>query len=163
MSAKKSNAVSTGHGIPFSPSAQTAKTVNQTVTCIDCQKPRVIYSANKLSAQESAILKRILGLYQFSCGSELQELKPEDPVRAPRISALLEKVFVKSNLSCTSPVEVPYYSSGVFPPICYHCGAQDTDTEEGQYPMCPDCVVSKLQPPLKRKNVQSLRAKKQKK
>ena len=125
--------------------------MKQTVTCIDCEKPRVIYSATKLGGQENAILTKILGLYQYSCGSELQELMPENPERAPRISALLEKVFVKSNLSCATPVEVPYYSSGVFPPVCFHCGTQNTETEDGQYPMCPACVSLKLLPPLKRK------------
>ena len=140
--------------------------MKQTVTCIDCEKPRVIYSATKLGGQENAILTKILGLYQYSCGSELQELMPENPERAPRISALLEKVFVKSNLSCATSVEVPYYSSGVFPPVCFHCGTQNTETEDGQYPMCPACVSLKLLPPLKRKNVQAMRAnrgKKQKK
>ena len=163
MAAKKRATLATSHGIPFSPSAQTAKTVKQTVTCIDCEKPRVIYSATKLSAHENGILTRILGLYQYSCGSELQELKPEDSDKAPRICALLEKVFVKANLSCASPMEIPYYSSGVFPPVCYHCGAQNTDTEDGQYPMCADCVASKRQPPLKRKNLQTMRANKEKK
>ena len=44
--------------------------------------------------------------------------------------------------------------------VCYyHCGAQDTDAVEGQYPMCQDCVISKLQPTLRMKNIQSTRAK----
>ena len=41
---------------------------------VDCEKPRVIYSATKVGGQENAILTKILGLYQYSCGSELQEL-----------------------------------------------------------------------------------------
>ena len=45
-------------------------------------------------------------------------------------------------------------------PVCYyHCGAQDTDAEEGQYPMCQDCANSKLQPTLRMENIQSTRAK----
>lgn len=162
LSAKQRVAVANSHGIPFSPSAQTAKTVKQTVICIDCEKPRVIYSATKLSGQENAILTRILGLYQYSCGSELKELQPEDPERAPRISALIEKLFVRSNLSCVSAVEVPYYSCGLFPPVCYHCGAKDTETGEGQYPTCAECATSK-HCPLKRRNVQAIRANREKK
>ena len=54
---------------------------------------------------------------------------------------------MRSNLTCASPNETPYYmySSCVFPPICYHCWTQDTDTEDGQYPICNDCVVSQRQ------------------
>ena len=109
----------------------------------------------------------MLGLYQYPCGSELQELKPEEPGRAPKINALLEKVYVRANVSCEMPIEVPYFSSGVFPPVCYHCGTQDTDSKDGQYPMCAQCEAVKLQHALKMKNIQGLRAakkdKKQKK
>ncbi|XP_053403202.1 uncharacterized protein LOC128558303 [Mercenaria mercenaria] len=37
----------TGHQIPFSPSAQTAKTCRMLVYCVDCEKPRVKYSTTK--------------------------------------------------------------------------------------------------------------------
>ena len=45
------------HGIPFSPSAQTARTVGQTVTCVECSRPRVIYAQRKLSFQEGQRLQ----------------------------------------------------------------------------------------------------------
>lgn len=41
-----------GHQIPFSPSAQTTKTVKCVLICTECEKPRVVYAANKLSGQE---------------------------------------------------------------------------------------------------------------
>lgn len=99
------------HGIPFAPSAQTARTVGKTVKCIACDKPRVIYSTHKLTTQDQMILKRVLDLYQYSCGCELQELMPQERERAPKISALLDRVFVRANLHCTSPVEIPYFSA----------------------------------------------------
>jgi hypothetical protein len=99
--------LTSGHAMPFSPSTQTAKTCQMTVQCIDCEKPCAIYSASKLNGQENALLVRILNLYQYSYGSELQELKPNDVTRAPRISSLLDKVFVRQNLTCQSSVEVP--------------------------------------------------------
>ena len=43
FSAKQKATLVNSHGIPFNPSAQTAKTMKQTVTCIDCKKPRVYY------------------------------------------------------------------------------------------------------------------------
>ena len=36
----------------------------------------------------------ILDIYQYSCGSKFEELKVTDSDRAPRVNALLEKVFV---------------------------------------------------------------------
>ncbi|CAC5399985.1 unnamed protein product [Mytilus coruscus] len=55
----------TGHQIPCSPSAKTANTVQMTVTCVDCDKPRVIYSATKLNASEK-IVCTLIHVVQFS-------------------------------------------------------------------------------------------------
>ena len=54
----------TGHLLPFSPSAQTANTVIKTVTCIECDKPRVI--ATRLNINEQILLDMILDIYQYS-------------------------------------------------------------------------------------------------
>ncbi len=35
---------------------------------------------------------------------------------------VLESVFICANLSCRDDVEVPYYSSECFAPVCSHCG-----------------------------------------
>lgn len=70
------------HSVPFSPSAETAKTVNKTVKCGACDKPRVIYSAHKFTTQDHMILKRILGLYQYSFGCEFQELMLQEREKA---------------------------------------------------------------------------------
>ncbi|KAL5012660.1 hypothetical protein ScPMuIL_011211 [Solemya velum] len=151
------------HGIPFSPSAQTAKTVKMTVNCVECDRPRVVYSATKISGPDEILLKRVPSLYRYSCGSVLQELRPEDPASAPRVCALLDKVFVRANLTCLSAIEVPYFSSGVFRPICYHCGiSDDVGSEDGCYPTCETCKVTKVLP-AKRKNVSEARAKRDKK
>ena len=48
------------HGIPFSPSAQAAKTVSQIMMCSECLRPRVIYVQRKFSFQEGLQLQRIL-------------------------------------------------------------------------------------------------------
>jgi len=109
----------TGHQIPFSPFAQTAKTVQMTVTCVDCDKPRVIYSATKLNASEKNILARMIQLYTYSCGAVLQDLKSLDN-RPPRVNALLDKTFVRQNIACRSEIEVPYFSSKCFPNVCFH-------------------------------------------
>ena len=51
---------SSGHGIPFSPSAQTARTVGEIVHCKECEFPRVIYAARKLVWLEKVQLKEAL-------------------------------------------------------------------------------------------------------
>lgn len=42
-----------GHGMPFSPSAQYAKSVGVVLQCDECQKWRVIYSKTVLSAEQN--------------------------------------------------------------------------------------------------------------
>ncbi|XP_033762815.1 uncharacterized protein LOC117344244 [Pecten maximus] len=151
---KKTSSVHHGHDIPFSPSAQTAKTCQQTVACIECNRPRVVYAASKLSNSEQSLLTRLLSMYHYSCGSILQELQPEDASKAPRINALLTKVYVRSNITCDTPIEVPYFSSKCFPPVCFHCGS-DTDLviKESQYPMCKICDTRDKQALKRKRNV----------
>ena len=155
-----------GHLLPFSPSAQTANTVKKTVKCVDCEKPRVIYAASKLNVTEQLILDKILDFYVYSCGSKLEELKVKDSDRAPRVNALLDKVFVRANIVCQNDIEVPYFSSESFLPICYFCASKDAlKIEEGAYPYCESCATHK-HAPLKRKHnlwKESQTSKKQKK
>ena len=157
--------VTLGHQIPFSPSAQTAKSVHKTVKCTDCDKPRVIYSASKLNVTEQIILDKILDIYIYSCGAKLQDLKVKDSDRAPRVNALLDKIFVKQNISCQNAVEIPYYSSGCFPPVCYFCASKDDlKIEEGAYPHCETCATKNTVPNKRKHNVwkESQTSKKQK-
>ncbi len=55
-----------GHEIPFSPSAQTARTVGEIVRCQECDFPRVIYAARKLSGLEKVQLKAVLDDYCYT-------------------------------------------------------------------------------------------------
>ena len=84
--------------MPFSPSVQKTKTVKGVFICRECEKPRVMYAANKLSEQEMALIERIKQSFQYSCGSSLQELKTEDN-RTPRVNALLENMFDKDKFN----------------------------------------------------------------
>ena len=108
------------HGIPFSPSAQTARLL---VMCSECLKPRVIYSKQKLTIWEEHALERTLDNILFTCGSSLTGLEIEklrsDP---PSVQTVLGRVFVRENLSCDDCIEIPYYSSEKFQDnICIHC------------------------------------------
>jgi len=120
----------------------------------------VIYSATKLNASEKNILARMIQLYTYSCGAVLQDLKTLDN-RTPRVNALLDKTFVRQNITCRSEIEVPYFSSKCFPNVCCHCGSSDElQIEDGAYPFCPNCMTNKT---MKRKHNIFMESRKKKK
>ena len=45
------------HTMPFCPSAARAKNVGITVNCVECEKPRLLFSAKKLSEKDKTMLK----------------------------------------------------------------------------------------------------------
>ena len=63
--------------------------------------------------------------------------------------ALQGRVFVRLQLSCQSPVEFPYYASGVGRPnICAHCASEgaERDRETLKHykivlPVCQACIA----------------------
>ena len=98
------------------------------------------WSIATLYKREKTFLSHIVQLYEYSCGSILLDLKTMDN-RTPRINLLLEKVFVRKNLTCISAVEVPYFSAKCFVNVCFHCGGVDRlKIEEGSYPVCGSCA-----------------------
>ena len=125
------------HGIAFNPSAQTAARVNRIILCQECDKPRVLHSAKKLKLKELEELDRALEDVDYTCGTVLQ-----DYVKDPE--CILSRVFVRQDLKCAMPMEIPYYSSSSFPLVCCHC-ANGTDLTSGEnvqdiYPTCHDCL-----------------------
>lgn len=125
--------------MPSNPSAQTAKNVKETMLCIDCDKPRVLYAAKKLSKSELTVLLKIMERYQYSCGCCLQDLKTGDGT-TPRVDNLLTKVFLRSNLTCTVPMEVPYFSSDAFEDVFFFCAQKlNLMRGDGCYPLCNQC------------------------
>lgn len=128
------------HGMPFNPNAQYARCVNEFVICSECEKPRVLYAARKLHYQDIEHLKLMLEMALYTCGCSLQDLSSDgakDPV--------MSRTFVRANLSCSDPIEIPYYSCQSFLDVCIHCGtAQDLVTNETDvYPTCTSCLSEK--------------------
>ena len=141
-----------GHGIPFSPNAQTARRL---VLCSECLKPRVVYVQHKLSYHDEPVLDRVLDSYLYTCGSSLDGLKEEiGSSDHPSVQDLFSRVYTRKNLTCEAPVEIPYYSSQMFLSVCTHCACEWTDTEEGKYPICDYCKQQGHSPLLKRKRKQ---------
>ena len=114
-------------------SLQTARGV---VECVECSKPRIVYSKLKLSERESITLTTALSEYDFTCGSALLP---------PNIS-LSNKVMLRANLACATPIEVPFYHSGDLckRDLCVCCAAEEAPTDQELLPQyqCCTCVKS---------------------
>lgn len=144
------------HGIPFSPNNQTASNVSECVLCCECLRPRVLHSKHKISLGDKNVLKRTLEDILYSCGSSLKEVSPLiQPRDDTTCKSLFERIFVRENLDCQSPVEVPYFSSEAFEDVCVHCACNSTQTElthpNGAYPICVECMEEGKEKILKRK------------
>src|SRR5256885_13251002 len=48
------------HSMPFCPSAIRAKNVGVVVNCVECEKPRLLFSTKKLSRKDKAMLQNFL-------------------------------------------------------------------------------------------------------
>ena len=94
----------------------TAQHARASIQCVECRKPRVIYSKQKLSERHNLSLTLALSEHEYSCGA---------PILPPN-SSLLKSVQCRSGLACSLPVEVAYYSSNIGRlDICAHCGSEE--------------------------------------
>ena len=121
--------------MPFSPSAQFAKNVGVVLQCDECLKWRVIYSKTVLNSEQRDELQQLIKTLSYTCGSRLQEIEGSR-------TGLTDTIFVKANLTCELPIEVPYYSAK-YENICYYCGTTDYLTvSESNYPLPPLLFMS---------------------
>ena len=126
----------------------TAQHVRDLVKCVECTKPRCIYSKQQLTDREKREVRRIMRSYDFHCGCMV----------TPNISFLSGVIFTRLELNCSSPIEWAYYGSSVRNAqknLCSHCGKNSgsVDPELKKYyrtvlPICDGCKVSK--DPMKR-------------
>ncbi|CAG8848573.1 37222_t:CDS:2, partial [Gigaspora margarita] len=151
----------TKHTMPFSPSAARAKNVGVTVNCIECEKPRLLFSAKKLSEKDKALLKRFLDPIFYTCGmsfhdtcdlamtalpkeSEVDDdaeniVEESDTHGEDSISELFSRVFVNDSLFCSATIEKPYYSAGIYPAVCIKYGCCDVNKPtKNEHPHCSD-------------------------
>lgn len=56
------------HSMPFCPSAVRAKNVGVVVNCVECEKPRLLFSARKLSEKDRTRLQSFLDTIFYTCG-----------------------------------------------------------------------------------------------
>ncbi|CAC5407819.1 unnamed protein product [Mytilus coruscus] len=83
------------------PSLYTVQNARSVCECIGCAKPRVVYSHHRLTEWQQISLIVAMSEYEYTCGSAL----------LPPSTQLCDKVVCKSNLTCSMPVELAYYSS----------------------------------------------------
>ena len=129
-------AATKGHGMPFNPTSQTAKNTKLVVECEECGKWRVLHSKRVLRKQQLQKIEQELERLDYSCGSVFSNIDADNDA--------LAQVFVRKNLTCQEPIEVPYYGVG-HDPICFHCGTVDRLSKvlPDFYPICCECLNQK--------------------
>ena len=103
-----------------------------TVECIECRKPGVIYSKNKLIERRAMKLALQLSEVDYTCGSFITS---ED-------DQLHGRVYVRQSIMCSSIAELAYYSSYVGKKICAASeqGEKDqTSKFQTVLPICQTC------------------------
>jgi len=61
------------HTMPFCPTAARAKNVGITVNCVECGKPRLLFSVKKLSEKDKTILQGFLDTIFYTCGTSFHD------------------------------------------------------------------------------------------
>ena len=80
---------------------------------------------------EMPILDAALEHVAYTCGSSMTDFIDSDilpDATEHNAGNILDRVFVRRDLRCVQPVEIPYYSSGLFEAICCFC---DYETAPG--------------------------------
>ena len=96
----------------------TAQNTRAVVYCVECKKPRVIYSKNKLNHNQRMLLGKSISSFEYSCRAFLF---PPDTK-----SETAGTLCIRYSLQCEMQIEVPYYGSGVGrADICSHCGGNN--------------------------------------
>ena len=77
-------------------------------------------------------LENILENISYVCGSTFSEIERDE-------ESVLNEVYVKANVMCNCPIEIPYFSAW-YEPICYFCGSENGLEDQCDcYPFCIAC------------------------
>ena len=121
----------------FDPAVCSVQNARGSVVCIDCEKPRVIYSRHKLTDRQQMTLALSMSEYDFTCGSAI----------LPPSNDMFKTVMCRTGITCETPIQLPYYSSGLGKALlCCYCASDDGEVDQnlkGQYqtvlPICKEC------------------------
>lgn len=122
---------SRGHRIPFNPLIQHAKNTGITVSCVECNKPRLVYARKKVPTNIIKQFKHEISELWFTCGATIEELVGKETA--------YDILFIRANNTCQKPVESIYYSAN-YSMCCCHCGStRRLVTSTDAFPMCSTC------------------------
>ncbi|GBB83448.1 hypothetical protein RclHR1_10170010 [Rhizophagus clarus] len=89
---------------------------------------------------------------QYTCGDTFNDISSSKGINTQSSHSMddsLKKLFsivkVNNTLTCNSPIEIPYYSNGVFKEaLCFNPGVEcEEENNYGEYfPYCEDCSTS---------------------
>jgi hypothetical protein len=118
-------------------SVYTAQTARAVVQCVECAKPRLIYSKNRIGERQKTQIAEVISEYEYSCGSPLSP--PDHPICG--------KLFVRLGITCESLLELAYYASNIGrTDLCCYCANEnaqiDLDLKKSfktVLPLCEEC------------------------
>jgi hypothetical protein len=94
----------------------TAQMARSFITCIECLKPRLLYSKYTLTSRQALLLTVVQDDAEFTCGSPL--VVSGHPLH--------NVIHARQPMNCADPVEVPYYTAAFGRvDICAHCAVPD--------------------------------------
>ena len=64
-----------GHKIPFNPVKQHGSNTGLIIDCNECSKPRLVYTAKRLTEAEKKSFNRVMNDMMYTCGAILVEFK----------------------------------------------------------------------------------------
>lgn len=113
--------------------AQNARAV---VSCVECRKPRLVYSHHRLTDRQMMTIVLATSEYDYTCGGPL----------LPPSNAMYKNVMCRTKISCNNPVEVQYYASGLGRlDICSFCTSEhclvNSDLKKKFKTVLPACRV----------------------
>ena len=104
----------------------------------------MLYASWKLGWKDQQDLELEVGDVMYTCGMDLQDCVPADLSPEAKQAHPFSRIFVRQNLSCTTPIETPYFSLECFDPICSYCGSSDLLPTSETVCMYPLCFICKL-------------------
>ena len=116
-----------------------SEAVRDFLLCVECEKPRCLFSAKKLTNEQTAQLSAALEGKHYVCGGPLFE----------HDRPLVSVVGARSDLTCNLDVSPEHFSyERAFPPDCHACGDKNpqpvsqalAQKHHSVHPLCSRCL-----------------------
>ena len=133
----------------FDPAICSAQNARSVILCVECEKPRVVYSRHRLThRQQMPLTLTISNEYEYTCGSVL--LPPSNPH--------YKTIMCRTEITCETPIQLPFYRSGLGKPeLCCYCASEDGVVDQvlnkkfqTVLPICAFCKESGKHPIVQR-------------